>query len=36
VTEHEHKDSEIETDKAELTSRGDPKMTGSETTWTYK
>jgi len=36
VTERERKDSETEIDKAELTSSGDLKMSGSETTWTYK
>ncbi|MBZ0167255.1 MAG: hypothetical protein K8I00_10660 [Candidatus Omnitrophica bacterium] len=36
VVERERKDSELEIDDAELTLGGDLKMSGTETTWTYK
>ncbi|MGB0743232.1 MAG: hypothetical protein ACPGSB_01790, partial [Opitutales bacterium] len=36
IVERERKDSEIEIDDAEITLGGDLKMSGTETTWTYK
>lgn len=36
VVDRERKDSEIEIDDAEITLSGDLKMSGTETTWTYK
>ena len=36
VVERDRKDSDIDIDKAELTTSGDVRMTGTETTWTYK
>ena len=36
IVERERKDSEIDIDDAELTLSGDLKLSGTETTWTYK
>lgn len=36
VVERERKDSEVDIDDAEITIGGDLKMSGTETTWTYK
>lgn len=36
IVERERKDSEIDIDDAEITLGGDLKMSGTETTWTYK
>ena len=36
IVERERKDSEIDIDDAELTLSGDIKMSGTETSWTYK
>jgi hypothetical protein len=36
IIEREKKSSEVEFDKAELTIGGDIKLSGTETTWTYK
>lgn len=36
IIDRERKDSELEIDDAELTLGGDLKMSGTETTWTYK
>ncbi len=36
IVEREREDSEIEIDDAELTAGGDLKMSGTETTWTYR
>ncbi len=36
IVDRERKDSEIEIDDAEITLGGDLKMSGTETTWTYK